>query len=129
LLLLLVSLLNIAVFSTVILLTFLLSDSGGPSDVDIHDVPIVPAAPVISNVNCVSAVVDHAVASLLLKASPLFLASLPTVLAVLLLLSFLLLFAMLLLWSVTLLLSSLLLLVVVAVFLLLLAYLLLLAPL
>ncbi len=31
-----------AVFSTVLLPTFLLSDSGGPTSVDIHDVPIVP---------------------------------------------------------------------------------------
>jgi hypothetical protein len=30
--------------------TFLLSDSGGPTAVDIHDVPIIPAAAVISAV-------------------------------------------------------------------------------
>jgi hypothetical protein len=56
LLLLLVSPLNIAVVSTVPLPTFLLSDSGSPTAVDIHDVPIVPAATVISAVNAVSAV-------------------------------------------------------------------------
>jgi hypothetical protein len=55
LLLLLVSLLNIAVFSTVPLPTFLLSDSGGPTAVDIHHVPIVPAAAVTSAVNAVPA--------------------------------------------------------------------------
>ncbi len=87
------SLLNIAVFSTVLLPTFLLSDSGGPTAVDIHDVPIVPAATVISAVNTVPVVAG------------------PTVLAILLFLSFLLLLPFLLLWAVTLLLSSLLLLI------------------
>jgi hypothetical protein len=42
------------------LLTFLLSDSGGPAAVDIHDVPIVPAATVISDVNCAPAVACNA---------------------------------------------------------------------
>ncbi len=39
------------------LLTFLLSDSGGPAAVDTHDVPIVPAAAVISDFNSVPPVV------------------------------------------------------------------------
>jgi hypothetical protein len=50
LLLLLVSLLNIVVFSYVLLPTFLLSDSDGPIAVVIQDVPVVPAAVVISAV-------------------------------------------------------------------------------
>jgi hypothetical protein len=54
---LLVSLLNIYVLSTVLLLTLLLSDSDGPAAVDIHDFPIVLAAAVISDVNNVPAVV------------------------------------------------------------------------
>jgi hypothetical protein len=56
-LLLLVSLLNIAVFSTKLLLTLLLSDCGGPAAVDIHYVPIDPAAAVISDVNSLPALV------------------------------------------------------------------------
>jgi hypothetical protein len=119
LLLSLVSLLNIAVFSTVLLLTFLLSDSGGPAAVDIHDVPIVPAAVVTSDVNCVPAVVVHSRCCFTAFESILTFASVPTVLAVLLLLSFLPLLAMPLFWAVKLLLSSWLLLVadVTAVFL------------
>ncbi len=54
------SLLNIAVLSTLLLLTFLLSDSDGPAAVDIHDVPIVPSATVISDVNCAPAVACNA---------------------------------------------------------------------
>jgi hypothetical protein len=52
-----VSLLNIGVFSTVLLLTFLLSNSGDSAAVDIQNVPIIPAATVISDVNRVHAVV------------------------------------------------------------------------
>jgi hypothetical protein len=37
--------------ASLLLLAFLLSDSGGLTAVDIHDVPIVPAAVVISYVN------------------------------------------------------------------------------
>jgi hypothetical protein len=36
--------------ASLLLLTFLLSDSGGPAAVDTHDVPFVPAAAVISDV-------------------------------------------------------------------------------
>jgi hypothetical protein len=43
--------------SSLLLLTVLLSGSGGPTAVDIHDVPIVPAAAVISDLNSVPAVV------------------------------------------------------------------------
>jgi hypothetical protein len=47
-LLLLASMLNVGGFSTVA--DVLLSDSGGPADVDIYDVPIVPVAAVIPDV-------------------------------------------------------------------------------
>ncbi len=39
------------------LLTFPQSDSGGPAAIDIHDVPIVPVAAIISEVNSIPAVV------------------------------------------------------------------------
>ncbi len=105
------SLLNIAVFSTDLLLTFLLSDSGGPAAVDILDVPFVPAAAVTSDVNSVPAQAGlPACCCCTTFASNPTLASVPTVLAVLLLLLFLLLLAFLLLWVITLLLPSLLLL-------------------
>jgi hypothetical protein len=55
LLLLLVSLLNVAVISTVADCRTVCS--GGPTAFDIHDVPIVPAAAGISDFNSVSAVV------------------------------------------------------------------------
>ncbi len=42
--------------SSLLLLTFLLADSGGSAAVDIHDVPIFSAAAVISNFNSVSVV-------------------------------------------------------------------------
>jgi hypothetical protein len=42
---------------SLLLLTFLLSDSGGPAAVDIYDVPIVPVAAVILDVNSVPDVV------------------------------------------------------------------------
>jgi hypothetical protein len=47
--------------SSLVLLNFLLSHSGGPAALDIHDVPysIVPAAAVISDVIGVSAVVGR----------------------------------------------------------------------
>jgi len=50
------------------LLAFLLSDSGGPAPIDIHDVPIFPAA-VIPEIYGVPAVVGHPAspASLLLQ--------------------------------------------------------------
>ncbi len=38
---------------SLLLLTFLLSVSGGPAAVDIYDVPIVPVAAVIPDVNSV----------------------------------------------------------------------------
>ncbi len=98
------SLLSIAVFSTVLLPTFLLSKSGGPTIVDIHDVPIVPAAAVISAVNTVPAVAGPPPCYCFTTSTsnPTF-GFVPTVLAVLLLLSFLLLLAFLLLWAVKLL--------------------------
>jgi hypothetical protein len=73
------SLLNVAVFSFVA--DFLLSDSDGPAAVDIHDVPIVPDAAVISDVNSVPAVVGLPACCcrlnyVLLQAYPLSLASL-----------------------------------------------------
>ncbi len=43
--------------SSSVLLTYLLSDSGSSAAVDIHNVPIVPAAAVISGFNSVPAVV------------------------------------------------------------------------
>jgi hypothetical protein len=72
--------------SSLLMLTFLLSDSGGPAAVDIHDVPIVPAL--------MSTVSLHAVADYTTFASiPAF-----AVLAVFLLLLFLLLLPFLLLF-------------------------------
>ncbi len=101
LLLMLVSLLNIYVLSTVLLPTFLLSDSGGPTAVVIHDIPFVPATVIISAVNNVPAVADlHPRSSIITFSSNPTFASIPSVLAVLLLLSFLLLLAFLLLWAV-----------------------------
>jgi hypothetical protein len=58
--------------SSLLLLTFLLSDSVDPAAVDIHDVPIVPATAVISDVNGVPACccwLHYFAASLLLLAS------------------------------------------------------------
>ncbi len=43
--------------ASLLLLTFILCNSSGLADVDIHDVPIFPAADVISDVNNVPAVV------------------------------------------------------------------------
>jgi hypothetical protein len=43
--------------ASLLLLNFLLSQSGGPAAVDIHDIPIVPAAAVISDIIGVTAVV------------------------------------------------------------------------
>ncbi len=42
-----------SLLSSLLLLTFLLSDPGGPAAVDIYDVPLVPAAAVIPDVNSV----------------------------------------------------------------------------
>jgi hypothetical protein len=57
--------------SSLLLLTFLLCDSGGPAAVDINDVPLVPTAAVIHDVNSVPVLLAsmHAVASILLQAS------------------------------------------------------------
>ncbi len=41
--------------SSLLLLTFQLFDSGGPDTVDIHDVPTVPVAAIISDFNSVPA--------------------------------------------------------------------------
>jgi hypothetical protein len=104
-----VSLLNIAVFSTVLLLTFLLSDSSGPAAVDIHDVPIFPAAVTSAGVPAIVGLAARCCFTT--SASIPTCAYAPTVLAVLLLLLFLLLLPFLLLWAVTLIMSPLLLLV------------------
>jgi hypothetical protein len=69
------------------LLTFILSYSGGHPAVDIHDVPFVPASEVFPDVNDVSGV-----ASFTTFASIPAFAGISTALAVLLLLSFLLLY-------------------------------------
>ncbi len=64
--------------SSLLLLTFLLSDSDGPAAVDIHDVPIAPAAAVISDINSVPAVVSLPACfcfTTFLRASPLLLVS------------------------------------------------------
>jgi hypothetical protein len=91
------------------LLTLLLSDSGGPAAVDIHDVPIVPADAVISDVNSFADVVGLPACCCWLHylcKHPDF-ADVSSILAILYLLSFLLLIAFLLLWTVILVLSSL----------------------
>ncbi len=94
---------------SILLQTFLLSDSGCTAAVDIYDVPIVPAAAVISDVNRVPAVVGLPACCYFTTFAriPAF-AGVPTMLAIMLLLSFLLLLACLLLRAVLLLLFSLL---------------------
>ncbi len=76
--------------SSLLMLTFLLSDSGGPAAVDIHDVPIVPALMLTVSLH---AVVDY----ITFASIPAF-AEVPTVLAIFLLLLFLLLLSFLLLF-------------------------------
>ncbi len=95
------SLLNVAVFSIVADFP-VLSDSVASAAVDIHDVPNVPAAAAISDVNSVPAVVGLPVCCCQLHYSTFTIipgfASVPTVLAFLLLLLFLLLLAFMLLF-------------------------------
>jgi hypothetical protein len=87
-----------------LLLNFPMSHSGGPAAVDIHDITIVPASALISDVINVLAKVGRFTTSASIPG----VAGVPTVLAVLLLLSFLVLLVFLLLRAITLLLSSLL---------------------
>jgi hypothetical protein len=94
-LLLLVSLLNVAVFSAVA--HFPTSCSGGPTADDIHDVPIVPSAAVISDFNSFPDVVDLPACWLHYFCKHPSFAGVHSVLAVLLLLLFLLLLVFLLL--------------------------------
>jgi hypothetical protein len=84
--------------AALLLLTFILCNSSGLAGVDIHDVPIFPAADVISDVNGVPAVVGLLAFWLhfySITNVPHF-SGVPTVLTVLLFLSFLLLLAFLL---------------------------------
>jgi hypothetical protein len=92
--------------SFLVLLNFLLSHSGGPAALDIHDVPysIVPAAAVISDVISALAVVGRFTTSASIPA----VAGVPAIMTVPLLLLFLMLLLFLLLLPVTVLLSSLL---------------------